>query len=128
MSSPQHHGVGHIVPVKTLAAVGTALLVLTVVTVWAASLDFGKLNVWIALAIATVKASLVVAFFMHLKYDRPFNTIVFVVSVSLVALFISFSLTDTHEYAPDVDQGNAPEVVKKLTALESAADEPSHEP
>ena len=127
MSSPEHHGF-HIVPVKTLAAVGTALLVLTLVTVWAASLDFGKLNVWIALAIATVKASLVVAIFMHLNYDRPFHTIVFVVSVSFVALFISFSLTDTHEYAPDVDHGNAPEVVKKLTELESTAADSSHEP
>jgi cytochrome c oxidase subunit 4 len=124
MSSSEHHGVGHIVPVRILAATAIALLILTVITVIVASFDFGNLNIWVALAIAVIKASLVVAFFMHLKYDRPFNTIVFVASISFVALFISFALTDTTEYAPVVDEGNAPKVVEKLTALEAAAEEP----
>jgi cytochrome c oxidase subunit 4 len=124
MPSSEHHGVGHIVPVRILAATAIALLILTVITVVVASYDFGNLNIWVALAIAVIKASLVVAFFMHLKYDRPFNTIVFVASISFVALFISFALTDTTEYAPVVDEGNAPKVVEKLTALEAAAEEP----
>ncbi len=114
----EHHPVGHIVPVRTLAATGIALLCLTVVTVWVAGFDFGALNVWIAMAIAVLKASLVVLFFMHLRYDRPFNSIIFVTSLTLVALFISFALTDTVEYRPTVDQGNAPNVATRLSELE----------
>ena len=114
-----HHGVGHIVPVKVLAATGGALLVLTVITVWVASYDFGNVNIWVALSIAAIKGSLVALFFMHLRYDRPFNGIVLVASLAFVALFISFALTDTREYAPDMDTGNAPLVEQKLGELES---------
>jgi cytochrome c oxidase subunit 4 len=87
-------GVGHIVPVKVLAATGFALLVLTAITVWVASFDFGNVNIWVALSIAALKASLVVLFFMHLRYDRPFNGIIFVTSLAFVTLFIAFALTD----------------------------------
>ncbi len=117
-NSQSSHGVGHIVPIKTLVATGLALLVFTLITVWAAKIDLGDLNIWIALAIAVFKASLVVLFFMHLRYDRPFNGIVFMTSVVFVALFISFALTDTKEYAPDIDAGNAPKVVEALDELQ----------
>ena len=113
----EHHGVGHVVPVRILFTTGIGLLILTAVTVFVAKMDFGNLNIWIALAIALLKGSLVLLFFMHLKYDRPFNGIIFVTSLAFVALFISFALTDTSEYAPDVYQGDAPKVVEKLTTL-----------
>ncbi len=112
-----HHEVGHIVPVRILFATGMGLLVLTLITVLAASFEFGNLNIWIALAIAVVKGTLVVMYFMHLRYDRPFHGVVLVSSLAFVALFISFALTDTTEYAGDVDSGDAPKVVEKLTAL-----------
>ena len=112
------HGVGHIVPISILAAVGSALLVLTVITVWVASFDFGPANVWIALGIAAFKASLVVLFFMHLIWDRPFNGVVFVASIAFLAVFIGFAMTDTFEYRPDIDTGNSTEVQKLLDALE----------
>ncbi len=114
----EDHGVGHIVPVRVLFTTGIGLLILTVVTVLAAKIDLGEFNIWIALAIAVLKGSLVLLFFMHLLYDRPFNGIIFVTSIAFVALFISFALTDTKEYAPDVYQGDAPKVVEKLTAFE----------
>jgi cytochrome c oxidase subunit 4 len=117
------HGVGHIVPVKVLAATGFALLVLTAVTVWVASIDLGNINIWVAMSVAALKGSLVVLFFMHLRYDRPFNAIVLVAALAFVALFISFALTDTREYAPDMDTGNAPLVEQKLIELESAQPE-----
>ncbi len=117
-SSHNPHGVGHLVPVRILAITASALLVLTVVTVWIASFDFGDLNIWIALAIAVAKGSLVVMFFMHLKYDRPFHALIFCASLAFVALFISFSLTDTKEYAPDLLPGNAPLVADKLLEIE----------
>ena len=113
-----HQEVGHIVPVRILFVTGMGLLALTLITVWAASFDFGNLNIWIALAIAVLKGSLVVMFFMHLRYDRPFHGVVFVTSLAFVALFISFALTDTTEYEHDVIQGDAPEVQKKLAEFE----------
>jgi cytochrome c oxidase subunit 4 len=122
VESDEHgeHGVGHVVPVKILATTGFALLVLTVITVYVASFDFGNINIWVALSIAAVKASLVVLFFMHLRYDRPFNGIIFVTALAFVALFISFTLTDTREYAPEMDPGNAPAVEQKLAEIELA--------
>ncbi len=117
-SSHNPHGVGHLVPVRILAITAFALLVLTVVTVWIASFEFGDLNIWIALAIAVAKGSLVVMIFMHLKYDRPFHALIFCASLAFVALFISFALTDTKEYAPDLLPGNAPLVADKLLEIE----------
>ena len=117
------HGVGHVVPVKVLVATGIALLFLTVVTVWVAGIDMGNINIWVALSIAAFKGSLVVLFFMCFCYDRPFNGIVFVAALAFVAIFISFALTDTKEYAPDMDTGNAPLVEEKLAELEGVQTE-----
>ena len=116
--SSEHHGVGHLVPVKILVGTALALLVLTVITVGASFIDFGTVNIWIALGIAAVKGALVALFFMHLRWDRPFNAIVFVASLAFVAIFISFALTDTREYAPDMEAGNAPLVQEQLDAIE----------
>jgi len=88
------HGVGHIVPFSILFGVFAALTVLTVVTYMASLVDFGEFNLIVALAIAVVKASLVVLFFMHLRWDKPFNAIVFVGCLIFVGLFISLALLD----------------------------------
>jgi len=117
MSDHEHHGVGHLVPIRYLVATGMALLVLTVLTVWIAQYHFGAANVWVALGIAVVKASLVVLFFMHLRWDRPFNSLVFITSIAFVALFISLALTDTLEYKPDIMQGNAKNVQAQIDQL-----------
>jgi cytochrome c oxidase subunit IV len=98
-----HDHVGHIVPMYVLVGTFLGLIVLTVVTVAASYVDFGRLNLWIALLIASVKASLVVYFFMHLKWDRPLNSVIFLSSMLFVILFIGFALTDTEEYQPDVE-------------------------
>lgn len=74
------------------------LLVLTVVTVAITWVDLGAMNIWAALLIAFVKGSLVVLYFMHLRYDAPFNAVVFILALLLTTLFISFSLIDTGEY------------------------------
>jgi len=97
-----HDHVGHIVPVWLLGAVFGGLIVLTVVTVVASYINFGPLNLWIALLIAGMKASLVVFFFMHLKWDRPVNAVIFLSSLMFVLLFIGFAMTDTEEYQPDI--------------------------
>jgi len=110
MSHSAHPRVGHVVPLPVLFGVLGTLLVMTFVTVAASWLDFGRLSLWIALGIAVFKASLVLLFFMHLKYDKPFNAIVIIVSMALVALFIAIALTDTTQYEPNKIPGYAPSI------------------
>jgi cytochrome c oxidase subunit 4 len=73
-----------------------ALLTLTFITVFAAGLDFGSntVNVVIALTIATIKATLVALFFMHLIHDKPVNAVILVAGFIFLALFLGFSYTD----------------------------------
>jgi len=80
----------HIVPVRTYVAVWVTLLVLTLTTSWAASYDFGFLNTAIALGIAVTKASLVVIFFMGVRYNTPLTKVVVV--AGFFWLFILFGL------------------------------------
>jgi len=104
--------VGHVVPFKVLAGVWLTLLVFTVITVAVAGVDIGSFNLGVAMLIATVKASLVVLYFMHMRYDRPMNAIVFVAALLFVAIFVSLALLDTHAYAPDMIPGYGPELSK----------------
>ncbi|MBL8240703.1 MAG: cytochrome C oxidase subunit IV family protein [Bryobacterales bacterium] len=73
-----------------------ALLFLTIVTVGAAYVNFGSssINLIIAVLIATVKATLVALFFMHLRHDPPVNAIIFVTSLIFLGLFLLFPLID----------------------------------
>src|SRR5262245_13031816 len=101
------HSIGHVVSPKILIATAAGLLALTVVTVSVASIDFAamdlkELNIFVAIGIAVIKASLVCLFFMHLRWDRPFNAFVLITSLALVGLFISFAMTDTSEYQPEI--------------------------
>lgn len=69
-----HGELGHIVPFKVYLNVFIALVILTILTVVAAKwdvMDFGALNIVIALIIASVKAGIVAMYFMHLKYEHP---------------------------------------------------------
>jgi cytochrome c oxidase subunit 4 len=102
------HGLAHVMPVKVLAAIWVALLVLTFVTVAVTWVEMGSLNLWVALAIATLKASLVALYFMHLRYDRPINAIVFLTAFVFVMLFVGLALTDTAAYKPEMIPGYAP--------------------
>lgn len=70
------------------------LLVLTVVTVAAARVDFGALNTIIAMAIASVKAFFVLAFFMHLKYDNKLYWVCFGTGVFFLMVLYFFSWLD----------------------------------
>jgi cytochrome c oxidase subunit IV len=108
----------HVVPLKILTAVFVTLLLLTALTVAAAGVDLGNLNLYVALLIAGVKASLVVLYFMHLRYDRPFLLIVFFGCLGFVVLFISLVLTDAATYRPLLIPGEAPAMQKVHTPLE----------
>lgn len=88
-----HHP--HVLPLKTYLGTWGGLLVLTVITVGASYVDFGSGNLFIAMVIATIKATLVAALFMHLRYDERFNTIIISSSLIFLAIFIGFTIADT---------------------------------
>jgi cytochrome c oxidase subunit 4 len=71
-----------------------ALICLTFITVKVSYYDFGSANIVIAILIATVKASLVAAFFMHLRHDKLFNTIAFLAAFLFLAIFILLTYDD----------------------------------
>ena len=75
------HGDEHVVPIGTYVAVFAALMVLTVVTVAASRIDLGPLNTPVALAIAILKAVLVVLFFMHVRWSPRLIGLVFAASL-----------------------------------------------
>ncbi len=108
-----HHGVGHVVPVWILAAVLFALLVLTWITYAIAGIPLGNWNIVVAIGIASVKAALVAMFFMHLRWDKPFNGIILISSLAFVALFIVFAMIDSNTYQPTLDPGTAPGMVER---------------
>lgn len=97
MSHANHHShdeVGHIVPESVFLKVLIALLVLTVVTVLAAQVDLGKWNIVGALLIASVKASLVIYFFMHGKYENRIIWTYILIPFILLAIMIGGVFTD----------------------------------
>jgi cytochrome c oxidase subunit 4 len=94
--------VGHVASLQLLVAVWVALLVGTWLTVAATYVDLGALNIWIGLAIATAKAVLVALYFMHLRWDRPFNAVLFLGAVVFLLLFIGLAMMDSGAYQTNI--------------------------
>ncbi|MCA9138850.1 MAG: cytochrome C oxidase subunit IV family protein [Planctomycetales bacterium] len=91
----------HPLPLPLLAGTFVVLTMLTILTVAQASFEFGSIDVLIVMVIATVKAILVGAIFMHLAWDKPFNIICFIGSFVFVGLFIMFTLFDSRATVKD---------------------------
>jgi len=94
----------HVVEPRILFATFAALLVLTVLTVAVTLVDLGPLNIWIALFVAVVKAALVALYFMHLRWDNPFNSVILICAFFFVAIFIGTTIIDTKEYKVNYDR------------------------
>jgi len=100
--APEHeqldHGDGrvhvHIGSLQFYVGIFVALVILTIATVKVSYYDFGPLNIIVALLIASAKASLVAAFFMHLRHDSLFNTVTFITAFLFLALFILLTYDD----------------------------------
>ncbi len=101
-TNPRHPAVGHLVGVPVLAGTAAALLILTAITVAAIYIDLGAVNLWIAMTIATIKAALVCMYFMHLRWDRPFNVLAICGTLLFVLLFIGLAMTDSVAYHEEV--------------------------
>jgi cytochrome c oxidase subunit 4 len=84
----------HVMPVRTNIAVFVALLVLLVATVGAAYLPLGVLHVPIAMTIATIKAVLIVLFFMHLLHSNKVTMLFSVAALLWLAIMVVLTLND----------------------------------
>jgi len=85
---------GHVVPLKVYFRVFGALLVLTATTTAVSFLDLGPWNTVVALAIAFLKATLVVLFFMHVKYSPRLTQIVIAGGLFWLAILLALTLSD----------------------------------
>jgi cytochrome c oxidase subunit 4 len=85
----------HIVSIKVYLVIFLALMVGTALTVWAGLQDFpGALNVIIALTIAVVKATLVVLYFMHVRYSSHLIWVVFASAIFWLGILFALTLSD----------------------------------
>ncbi len=98
------YDLGHPMDMKILIGGFVALLALTALTVFVATLNLGELDLSIAMIIATVKALLVAVFFMHLIHDKGVNVLFFIGSIIFAGLFLAVTLGDTFQYSEDVTE------------------------
>jgi cytochrome c oxidase subunit 4 len=86
---------GHVVPTRTYTAVWLALLILLIATLAVAKLRLlAQFSVLGSLVIASVKAGLVLAFFMHLKYEGKFLKGMLTVALLALTLLIGLTFVD----------------------------------
>ena len=85
----------HVSSVKFYVGILAILIAFTLLTVGVASIHLGPLNLAVAIAIASAKATLVVLFFMHLKYDNRFNATIVICSLMFIGVFFAYTMNDT---------------------------------
>ena len=109
----------HVVAPRILLGVFAALVVLTALTVAVSYFDLGELNLIVALSIATVKASLVALWFMHLRYDSGIYSFIFLVGVVFLGLFLIITMLDSVQYQPNIEKWQKKQVSRVIAPAES---------
>ena len=84
----------HLVPRQVYFSVFAALMVLTALTVWVAFFDLGPLNTVVAMGIAVIKATLVVLYFMHLRWSSKLSQVVLVAGLFWFLILIALTFSD----------------------------------
>ncbi|MEN1679752.1 MAG: cytochrome C oxidase subunit IV family protein [Planctomycetota bacterium] len=105
MSAHEHSH--HVTSLATLMATFAALIALTVLTVAMAQVPLGRLDIWVTLGIATLKAGLVALIFMHLRNDKAINGLILLFTLGFAALFICFALMDSTNYQDQIREFEA---------------------
>ena len=85
---------GHISPKSTYITIFGALMVCTILTVIAAFINLGDLNFPVAITIAIFKATLVVLFFMHVKYGSKLTKLIVGVAFFFLGIMLSLTMAD----------------------------------
>ena len=89
-----HSQPGFIVPYRTFVLVWVGLLILTVITVIASQVHLGQWGTVVAIVIASAKSSLVLLFFMGLKYERAVIRWMFLVAILSFMIFLALTYVD----------------------------------
>ena len=84
----------HVVPLSVYIGVFLALIVGTALTTGVAYIDLGAFNTVAALLIAFIKMSLVILFFMHVKYHHGLTRIAIACAFFWLAIMITLTLSD----------------------------------
>ncbi len=90
MAEPTHHGP----TIGVYLTVFATLMLLTAATVGAAELDLGVFNNVVMLGIAVTKATLVMLFFMHVRYGPRLVQTIAVAGFAWLAILVTFTLAD----------------------------------
>jgi len=85
---------GHVSPVGLYVTIFGALTVLTALTVFAAFVDLGQFNFLVAMVIAVFKASLVIWYFMHVKYASHLTKLTVATGLFFLVILLSMTLID----------------------------------
>ena len=88
------HSEHHIVPKRVYFAVFFTLIVMTWVTAFVSTIDMGRLNIYVALSIAIFKASLVILFFMHVKYGTKLTKMIVLAGLYWLLLLLFIAMAD----------------------------------
>jgi cytochrome c oxidase subunit IV len=92
----------HIASVKSYVGIFATLMVLTTITVLVAYVNLGQLNKVVALGIASVKATLVILYFMHVKYSSRLTKLVVMAGFFFLFILLGLTMTDyvSREWTP----------------------------
>ena len=85
---------GHVSPVSLYITIFMALMVLTAATVFAAFVDLGQFNFLVAMIIAAFKATLVIWYFMHVKYASKLTKLTVATGLFFLAILLGLFLVD----------------------------------
>ena len=85
---------GHVSPLGVYFSIFGALMVLTVVTIAVAYVDLGAMNKVVALGIASFKATLVVLYFMHVKYASKLTKLIVISGLFFLAILLTLTMSD----------------------------------
>src|SRR5690349_17002353 len=84
----------HVSPISMYNKVIATLFVLTALTYAVSFADLGPASLTVAMLVATIKAALVIGYFMHLKYDDRYHAFVFAGTLIFVGIFFGFTMVD----------------------------------
>lgn len=84
----------HVSPISLYNKIIGALFVLTGLTYAVSFADLGPASLTVAMLVATIKAALVIGYFMHLKYDDRYHLFVFAGTILFVSIFFGFTMFD----------------------------------
>ena len=90
----EHAPMHHVTPLWIYFAIFFALMFFTVVTVWISTINLGMMNTPVALAIAVIKATLVILFFMHVIHSTRLTWVVILASFLWVATLFVLTFAD----------------------------------